>query len=154
MERSTKEAWLQGPSDLLEATVDDVPVEGLSVRVRGLPAAYSNRAASNALKLVTGKRGEQTATVDKERLEIIQFAAGCVDPTFTEDEAAVIAKKYGPAFNKVIAKIDELSGVDKEAIERTEATFQAGGAAPAGENVGNGVAAVDSGPDLHVRTGA
>lgn len=123
MGRSTKDAWLQGPGDLQEADVEDVPVKGQSVRVRGLPAAYSNRASSQALELVTGSRGEQSATVNTERLEVIQFAAGCVEPKFSEEEAKVISQKYGPAFKKVVAKIDELSGVDKEAIEKADATF-------------------------------
>lgn len=136
MNRSTRDAWLQGPGDLLEADVEDVPVRGQSVRVRGLPAAYSNQATSEALELITGRRGEQTAHINTEKLEVLQFAHGCIEPTFTVDEARQIAQKYGPAFRKVIAKIDELSGVDKEAIEKTNATFQAGG-----EESGNGRAA-------------
>jgi hypothetical protein len=154
MQRSNKDAWLKGPGDLREEDVHDVPVPGQSVRVRGLPAAYSNRATSAALELITGPRGEQTATVNKEKLEVIQFAAGCVDPVFTEDEAAQISQKFGPAFQKVIAKIDELSGVDKEAIEQSEATFPAGGQAQAGDDVGSGTPNGSGGPDLHVRAGA
>lgn len=128
MERSTKDAWLNGPGDLAEADVEDVPVKGMSIRVRGLPAAYSNEAESKALELKQGPRGEQSATVNTAKLEILQFAHGCVEPTFTEAEAQAIAHKYGPAFKKVVAKIDELSGVDKEAIEKTKAMFPAGGA--------------------------
>lgn len=127
MARSTKEAWLNGPGDLREADVEDVPVPGQSIRVRGLAAAFSNQATSEALELITDARGGQTAHVNTEKLEVIQFAHGCVDPSFTVDEARIIAQKFGPAFHKVIAKIDELSGVDKEAIEKTNATFQAGG---------------------------
>jgi hypothetical protein len=126
VERSTKQSWLEGPGDLREEDVQDVPVEGQTVRVRGLPAAYSNKATSEALELVTGTRGQQSATVNQHKLEVIQFAYGCVEPTFTEPEAEMVAQKYGPAFKKVIAKIDELSGVDKEAIEKTNATFPAG----------------------------
>jgi hypothetical protein len=125
--RSTKESWLSGPGDLETAEVENVPAPGQSVLVRGLPAAYSNRATSKALELVTGARGEQSATVNTEKLEVIQFAAGCVEPAFTEEEAQVIAQKYGPAFKRVIAKIDELSGFDKDAIEQTNATFPVGG---------------------------
>jgi hypothetical protein len=125
--RSTKESWLSGPGDLETAEVENVPAPGQSVLVRGLPAAYSNRATSKALELVTGARGEQSATVNTEKLEVIQFAAGCVEPSFTEEEAQVIAQKYGPAFKRVIAKIDELSGFDKESIEQTNATFPVGG---------------------------
>ena len=138
MQRSTKDAWLSGPSDLREEDVEDVPVQGQSVRVRGLPAAYSNQATSEALELVTGLRGEQTARVNTEKLEVLQFAHGCVEPTFTVDEARLIAQKYGPAFRKVIAKIDELSGVDKEAIEKTNATFPAGGSGETGPELVNG----------------
>jgi len=141
LERSTKDAWLQGPSDLREADVEDVPIDGKSVRVRGLPAAYSNHATSEALELITGPRGEQTAHINTEKLEVLQFAHGCIDPTFTVDEARLIAQKYGPAFRKVIAKIDELSGVDKEAIEKTNAAFPAGGRDAAGSDVVNGAAA-------------
>ena len=137
MSRSTKEAWLDGPGDLREADVEDVPVPGASIRVRGLPAAYSNRATSAALELVTGDRGGQTARVDTAKLEIIQFAAGCVDPVFNEEEAEKVAERFGPAFRKVIAKIDELSGVDKEAIEQTNATFQNGGSGTPGLPLGD-----------------
>jgi hypothetical protein len=140
--RSNKDAWLNGPGDLQEADVEDVPVNGQSVRVRGLPAAYSNQATSEALELITGPRGEQTAHVNTEKLEVLQFAHGVIDPTFTVDEARLVAQRFGPAFRKVIAKIDELSGVDKEAIEKTNATFQAGGP----ESTNGGTARVDAAP--------
>ena len=134
MSRSTKQAWLEGPGDLREADVEDVPVKGQSVRVSGLPAAYSNQASSEALELKTTNQGEQLATVNTARLEVLQFAHGVIDPVFTEEEAAAIAQKFGPAFKKVIAKIDELSGIDKEAIESAQATF------PVGERSENGSA--------------
>jgi hypothetical protein len=126
--RSTKDSWLKrGAGDLETAIVEDVPVEGESVLVRGLPAAYSNRAQSEALEMVTGRRGEQTAKVNTERLEVLQFAYGVVEPQFSEEDALQIARTFGPAFKKVIAKIDLLSGVDKEAIEQTAAKFPSGG---------------------------
>jgi len=135
MGRSTKESWLNGAGDLEEADVQDVPVKGESVRVRGLPAAYSNQAGSEALELKTSALGEQFATIDTARLEVLQFAHGVIEPQFSVGEAEAIAQKYGPAFKKVVAEIDRLSGVDKEAIERASATF------PAGERGANGTAA-------------
>jgi hypothetical protein len=132
MSRSTKQAWLEGPGDLREADVEDVPVKGQTVRVRGLPAAYSNQASSEALELKTTNQGEQLATVNTAILEELQFAHGCVDPTFSVEEARAISQKYGPAYKKVIAKIDELSGIDKEAIESAQAAF------PVAERSGNG----------------
>jgi hypothetical protein len=143
VERSTKQSWLEGPGDLKEEDVLDVPVEGQSIRVRGLPAAYSNEATSKALELITGARGEQTARINQHKLEVIQFAHGCVEPTFTEPEAELVAQKYGPAFKKAIAEIDRLSGVDKEAIEKTNATFPSGGSDEGGPHVGNGTSAGD-----------
>jgi hypothetical protein len=134
MARSSKESWLQGPGDVQEAEVKDVPTKGESVLVRGLPAAYSNRAQSEALELITGRRGEQSATVNTAKLEVIQFAAGCVEPKFSEQEAEVIAQKYGPAFKKVIAKVDELSGVNKEEIESAQTRFPSGNGREDGED--------------------
>lgn len=141
MERSTKDAWLTGPSDLREEDVQDVPVPGQSVRVRGLAAAYSNQATSEALELVQGPRGDQSAHINTEKLEVLQFAHGCIEPTFTVDEARTIAQRFGPAFKKVIAKIDELSGVDKDTIEHTNATFPPSGRDEAGADLVNGASA-------------
>ena len=150
--RSTKEAWLTGPGDLREEEVHDVPVTGSSVLVRGLPARYSAEVMGQMKVVQVGR--EQVAKIDVPEMERLQFVHGCVDPKFTPDEARVIQERFGPAFKKVIAKIDELSGIDKEAIEKGEQTFPAGGAAEAGPDVGAGAAAGNGGPDLHVRTGA
>lgn len=127
MDRSTMQDWLNGPGDLNTAEVEDVPAPGKSILVRGLPAAYSNQAQSEALELKTDRHGDQMATINTARLEVLQFAHGVVEPKFTVGQAEEVAKSYGPAFKKVIAKIDELSGVDKEAIENAQATFPASG---------------------------
>ena len=67
-------------------------------------------------------------------MELLQFLHGVVDPKFDEGQVRVIQERYGPAFRKVIAQIDELSGVDKEAIEKAQATF------PAAQRHANGTA--------------
>lgn len=125
MERSSKDEWLQGPGDLEEADVEDVPVKGKTIRVRGLPAAYSSQAQSESLKVINTSNGEQVATMDQAVLEVLQFAHGCVDPQFTEDEARTVSERFGPAFKKVIGEIDRLSGVNKEALEAQTAKFPA-----------------------------
>jgi hypothetical protein len=148
MSRS-KDAWLNGPGDLREEVVEDVPVKGSSVLVRSLPARY---AADVQAQMKMVRRGrEQVATIDVAEMEKLQFVHGCVDPQFSEAEAAAIQEKFGPAFRKVVEKIDELSGIDKEAIEKTEAVFQPGGASQEGTDVGDGAPAGGSGPDLPVR---
>lgn len=139
MARSTKKSWLEGRGDLREADVEDVPVKGESVRVRGLAAAFSNQAASEALEMVTTPKGDQIARVNTEKLEVLQFAHGCIEPSFSTDEAQRIAEKFGPAFKKVVAKIDELSGVDKDAIQEAGARFPSSGESAEGGELDDGV---------------
>jgi hypothetical protein len=133
---STKDAWLGGSGDLREADVEDVPVSGQKVRVRALPARYSAEVQSQ-MKLETVGR-EQVAKIDVAEMEVLQFAHGVINPRFTEAESRRIAERYGPAFRKVIEKIDDLSGIDKEAIEQTEQRFPTGGngsSAPGGDEL-------------------
>jgi hypothetical protein len=156
MDRLSKDALL-GASDLVERDVD-LPSIGGSVKVRSLSAAYSNEASSEALELKTDPRGNQIATVNTAKLEALQALHGLVEPKLSSlVEAEQFAKNCGPAFKKVIDVIDEISGVDKEAIEKANATFpvggegqangrEAGAEAPAG--VGSG------GPDQPARAGA
>lgn len=153
MERSQKNSWLgPGAGDLREQDVEDVPVAGQSVRVRALPAAYSNQATSEALVYETF-RGEQRARVDTGKLEVLQFAHGVVEPTFTVPEAEQIAKTFGPAFKRVIEVIDEISGIDKTAVEEAEVRFQPGGPSEAGSAVVAGNGGGDDGPAVPVRAG-
>jgi hypothetical protein len=133
MARSTKDAWLGGTGDLREEEVEDVPVKGQTVLVRGLPARYSAEVQSQMKVQTVGR--EQVARIDVAEMEVLQFAHGVVEPKFSVDDARVIAGKFGPAFRKVIDAIDRLSGVDKEAVEDAEVKFPAGGP---GENGGGG----------------
>jgi hypothetical protein len=153
MQRSSKEAWLQGPGDLREAEVTDVPVKGSSVLVRGLSARYAAEVQAQ-MKLVQEGQ-DQIAKIDLPRMELLQFVNGCIDPRFTEAEAAQIQERFGPAFRKVIAKIDELSGIDKEAIDAVEQRFPAGGVDEVrGPEDADRASAGSAGPDLPVRVGA
>ena len=112
----------QVPATSREADVEDVPVAGESVRVRGLPAKYTAE-IQGQLKLVTEGR-EQIAKIDVPTMEMLQFVHGVIDPEFNEPRPPQIQERYGPAFRKVVAKIDELSGIDKEAIEKAEPRFR------------------------------
>jgi hypothetical protein len=142
MSRSTKEAWLSGQGDLKEADVEDVPVRGQSVRVRALSARYSAEVQSQ-VKMVSEGRS-QVAKIDVPTMEMLQFVHGVIEPQFTPDEAKLVQERFGPAFRKVIAKIDEISGIDKEAIEQTEQRFHGGAADAEGIAVGNGTVEPDA----------
>lgn len=150
--RSTKDSWLNSPGDLKEADVEDVPVTGETVRVRALPARWSAEVMSQSKIIQQGR--EQIAKIDVPAMEMLQFVHGCIDPVFTEAEARQIQEKFGPAFRKVIERIDELSGIDKEAIEQTEQRFPVGGEAEARGLVGLGTPGGGNGPDLPLRASA
>lgn len=130
----TKNALLEA-SDLVEREVE-LPTIGGSVKVRSLPAAYSNEASSKALKLVTDNRGQQSATIDTAELELLQVFHGVIEPKFNSvEEVKVFATKCGPAFKEVVRHIDEISGVDKDEIEAANARFQSGSGSTNGEVV-------------------
>lgn len=136
MALATKDALLSA-SDLVEEVVD-LPSVGLQVKVRSLPAQYSNEAITTALKVVTTARGEQQTRMDTAELELLQVLHGLVEPKLNSlEEARVFATKCGPAFKEVVRVIDEISGVDKEAIEQAEARFQGSVGSESGDDVAN-----------------
>lgn len=139
MSERKKDAWMTG-GDLKEKVVEDVPEPGQSVRVRALPAFYSNQAIYEALEMHQD-RGGQTSRVNLARLAVLRFAYGVIDPVFTVEEAESISKRFSAAFDKVVDEINELSGVDEEAIKAAEARFPVGGAGDA-----DGRAAGDDAP--------
>lgn len=123
MGRVSKDAVMKG-GDLTTKEVEWT--DGSTVLIRSLPATYSNRAESQAL--VMQQLGDtQTASIDSERLEILKFAHGVVEPEFSEDEAAQVAAQYGPAFKRVIKAINEISGLEDADIKAAEARFQSSG---------------------------
>jgi hypothetical protein len=152
MQYATRDALL-GASDIIERDVD-LPSLGLKVKVRSLPAAYSNQAVSEALEMVTGPRGEQTAHINTAKLEALQVLHGLVEPKLGSiEDAYTFAQRTGPAWRRVVETIDEISGIDKAAIEKTNASFRTGGPGEAGEMVGADAANGSSGPDLHLSAG-
>lgn len=136
----TRDALLSA-NDLIEKEVD-LPSIGGKVKVRSLPAAYSNQATSEALEMKTVGR-EQIATVNTAKLEVLQVLHALVEPKLNSvQDAETFATNCGPAFKEVVRVIDEISGVDKEALEKAEARFPAGGeSASNGRQEGDAAAA-------------
>lgn len=146
MTRLSKDALL-GASDLVQEEVE-LPTIGGSVLVQGLGAKFSNEAQSQALKMVNVGR-EQIATIDTAKLEAIQIQNGLLDPKLDSlEEAEAFMEKCGPAVRAVVDKIDELSGLDKEAIAKAKAKFPGGGESPGGEDVGDESPNGSPGPPL------
>jgi hypothetical protein len=150
MSRLSKDALL-GASDLAQEEVDLDTIGG-SVVVQGLGAKFSNEAQSEALEMKT-IGDTQIARVDTAKLEAIQVLNGLVDPKLdTIEEAEQFMANCGPAVRSVVGKIDELSGLDKKAIEEAKARFPTG-ETPAGTGAaasGDGASAGSSGPAVPV----
>lgn len=151
----TKDALL-GASDLVERDVDLRPAVDGSVRVRSLPASYSNEASSASLEMVTDPRtGRQTAKADTGKLEELQVLHGLVDPKLDSiDEVRLLSRRLGASWQKIIRTINEISGIDEEAIKRTEELFQTSGLPPAGVSGDAAVAAGNGRSDIPVPASA
>jgi hypothetical protein len=151
----SKEALL-GATDIVERDVDLRPHIQGSVRVRTLPAAYSNDAQSQALEVVTDPRTQaQSARVNTAKLEELQVLHGLVEPKLdTIEEVRQLAQKIGPSWRLIVNTIDELSGIDKEAIDQANRAFQPGGREEDRVPGSNGVAPGDRRSDLDVPAGA
>lgn len=151
MSRSTKQSWLEGPGDLKEDEVQDVPVKGESVKIRALSATAANGATSEALT-TSEHRGQQVMKVDSVKLDILRFHQGVIDPQFSVEEVTTISAKYGPAFHRVIKAINEISGIDDETVKETDARFPSGGTGATEAN-GAGAAGGGSRPAVPTRAG-
>jgi hypothetical protein len=149
----TRDALLAA-SDLREKTVALPSLgQGSEVRIRSLPAEYSNAALSQAIEVVQGPKGEQTTRMDNGKLELLQVLHGLVEPRL-ESLAAVqtFAKNCGPAFKTLVREIVELSDLTAEAAEMTAERFQAGGAG-APEASDHAASNGSGGSDLPARVG-
>lgn len=151
MGRLSKSALLEA-SDLEEREVE-LPKLGGSVKVRGLGAAYSLDAQSEATELKQ-VGNDQFVNVNRAKMEILQALHGLVDPKLDNyAEAERFARQCGPSFAAVIEVIDELSNVDKEAIAETTARFPSGGESTNGTDVGPKPGPGDDRSDVHLRAG-
>lgn len=122
---ATKSALL-GASDLREEELV-LPSLKLTVKVRGQSAAASSKAQGDALEVTTLPSGDQVARVNTSTMLEIQLEDALVEPKLTRDEIKKFMAKNGPAVKLIEEKIDELSGVDKEALAEARAKFPGGG---------------------------
>jgi hypothetical protein len=155
MSRSTKASWLESKGDLKTREVTDVPEEGSSVLVRGLPAAYANQATSDAVEMKQLPNGDQISSVNTRLLECLKFLHGVLEPKFDSlEEVEQVAEHFGPAWRKVIEEIDKLSGLDAESQEAARAKFPGGRGSSNGVHLEGGSPAGRAGSDVPARAGA
>jgi hypothetical protein len=106
------------PADCEEVDVDDV--FGGRVRVKALTASQS-AAVKQASIVLSGRNPEVTWAA----MEMMQFRLGVIEPKFTEAQVRTLHLESGRSFAKVIAKLDEISGLNKEELRKAQETFPA-----------------------------
>lgn len=116
--RFDKTSWLTGATDLEEGEIY-IEAVGDTVRVRALSAGQLARIQDQCLSM----KGE-TAKVDSQRMAILKFVAGVIEPKFDEQEANVIAHRFGKAFSLVVDLIDEVSKASEEDVAAARARFR------------------------------
>jgi hypothetical protein len=133
MQRSTKDSWLSG-GDLVEEEIENVPVPGESVRIKALAASFSGLVQEELNISLDGR--QEVGSVNVSAYEALVFQRGVVDPQFSIEEVHQIQDLFGPKFRKVVNRINEISGIDEEAIRKADDRFPAGGAGPNGQGRG------------------
>lgn len=113
---TVEDALANAPQDLEEVDVEGV--FGGKVRVRSLTAAY----AAAVKRATTVQRGGNVEVTWAE-MERKQFQLGVIVPRFTADQVRAMHATSGPSFAKVIAEIDRISGLDKEALRDAQKDF-------------------------------
>jgi hypothetical protein len=115
MSRLTREAILSAP-DITEKEVD-VPEWGGSVLIRTMTKAQQVKLRREAM--VDGSLSE-------DRLEILIFVHGVVEPQFTAEDHDTLKGKSASAMDRVLLEIYRGSGMTKEEAARIERAFPGG----------------------------
>ena len=115
---TVKDILERAPSDLVEETFE-VPEWKCSVRLRSFSASQSADIKQRGLAF----KGEDTKVAWAE-MEIAQFRQGVIDPKFSEKEVRQLHATSGRGFARVIERLDELNGTDKEELRRAQREFQ------------------------------
>lgn len=115
MSRLTREAILSAP-DIIEKEID-IPEWGGSVLIRTL---------TKAQQVKLRKEATVDGHLDENRLEILIFVHGVVEPQFTADDHDKLKEKSASAMDRVLLEIYRGSGMTKEEAARIERAFPGG----------------------------
>lgn len=115
---SADDLLANAPKDIIECDVENV-FSGLTVRIRGLTAAQSAHVRQMSFNM-QGRRPEVAWAL----MEVTQFELGVIQPKLTHEQALMLHRTAGPSFTKVIEKLDEISGTNKEELRKAQKEFQ------------------------------
>jgi hypothetical protein len=106
------------PNDIIEEELE-VPEWGVSVKIRSFTAAQNAQIKQRGY----GFHGEQMSVAWAE-MEILQFQQGVIEPRFDEDQVRTLHLSSGRGFQRVIDRLDQLTGTDKEELRKARIEFQ------------------------------
>jgi len=110
----TVEDILSAP-DLPEKEVY-IPEWGGSVRIRG----FSKATQQELRRQATGPGGE----LDTEKMEMLLFLHGVVEPHFTEEHYGALREKSAVAIDSVLQAIIDLAGLSRGAVDNAKRSFR------------------------------
>lgn len=109
------------PKGLIEETID-VPEWSCRLKLRSFTAGQRAQIRQAGLMISGGKGGGPD--VAWAEMEIIQFHLGVREPRFTEEQTRQLHATGAPGgFARVIAWLDQHSGIDKEELRRAREEF-------------------------------
>ena len=111
---SVEQILSAAPKDLKKEWVD-VPEWGYSVQLRSFTASESARIKQRGFAIREG----ETAVAWAE-MEIMQFELGVQEPKFTNEQVRQLHLTSGPGFARIIKWLDDNSGLDKDALKKSQ----------------------------------
>lgn len=113
---SAEAALENAPSELEEVDVEGV--FGGRIRIRALTAAQTA-----IVKQHTVDTQGRSPTITWADMERTQFKFGVIQPAFSAEQVRTLQATSGPSWARVIAKLDEISAMDKEALRDAQKEF-------------------------------
>ncbi len=98
----------------LEERIVPVPQWKGSVKVRGFTKAQQQQIRKDA---------KHQDKIDADRVEMLMFIRGVIEPKFDEETYERLREKSAEAIDTVLKAIIGASGISEEAMKEAEATF-------------------------------
>lgn len=116
---TAEELLKAAPKDIVEEVLTISEWDGLKVKVRSLTAARGAKVKQASIDL-----SGENPDVAWGDMEVTQFECGVVEPKLTRDQVKQLHRSSGAGFQRVIAWIDEHSGIDKEELRKAQREFR------------------------------
>ena len=124
--RLSVEEFIERASNDRAEEVLELPEIGGSVKIRALSAAHDDRINEQSAEF--GNNGKTKLSMTT--MSRLRFQYGVVEPSFTAEQVKKLHIESGPTFQRVVKRINELSGLTEKDSKEAEAAFpEAGGPA-------------------------